>query len=411
MGGNKSALFLSLLILLLCCAWCEKPGVEKKKKLEEDVIGILRRKLESLQKRSLTNSDGKLKKEIELVKKQIQELQKYEKGEAGKKVDATLGEEPGVESAEEQPLSVEEAGDTQDEDRLDELEGVEDFEEENLEQSEQVEEAEVVEEAEEEAGDAEEEQPAEAEEDGSLLEEAPNSVERKAEGAIAEFEEADVEEGAEADEGVEADEGADADEASLGSFDLEGELIEEDLQESFDLEGEQEEEDLQEGFKSEEEANQGGQLPREIPPHGEEAVEPPLRGNKPSMEYVGNLHSDVGPTEGSANQISPPSVDEKGKEDGDKYKSASQDGGNSVGINNFGGCFQGGNSNGICPLDIFKKVLEDENFLQEFDSFIHNLYGSSKNNTPWGGDKMGNENLYMDLFTNALSFLNTIEVI
>ncbi|EUD67655.1 hypothetical protein C922_01840 [Plasmodium inui San Antonio 1] len=423
MGGKKIALFLSIVILLLlcCCVWCEKSRVENKKKLEDDVISILRRKLESLQKESLTNSDGNLKKEIELVKMQIQDLQKYEKGDTGKKVDPTLGEKPGVESVKGQPFSLEEAGDRQDAEGLDEsyrldyLEGVEDYEEEILEQMEQVEVPEVVEEA----GDAEEEQPAYGEEDDSLPDVVPDSVKRTAEGVIDEFEEAEEDEGADADE-AKLESSTSASSALVGGSPLGGSTEEEKeeeeekgkdvMQGNFQLE-EQGKDDVPGNFKLEKETKKRGQPLRETSSDGDKAIKPPLSGQKPNKECFNKLHKDVGLTKDSANQINPPPMDDKGKDEGQKYKSPTQNGDNSVGANNFGGCSQGENSNGTCPLDIFKKVLEDENFLQEFDNFIHNLYGYSKKDTPCGRDQMENENLYMDLLTNALSFLNTIEVI
>ncbi|GAB67711.1 merozoite surface protein 7 [Plasmodium cynomolgi strain B] len=74
---KKIVLFGSLFVLLSCSTVpCEKLGIQKKKKnLEQDAVHMLMKKLEILYKLSATNNNEILNKEIEALKKQIDQLQ------------------------------------------------------------------------------------------------------------------------------------------------------------------------------------------------------------------------------------------------------------------------------------------------------------------------------------------------
>ncbi|GAW82220.1 merozoite surface protein 7 [Plasmodium gonderi] len=62
-------------------------------------------------------------------------------------------------------------------------------------------------------------------------------------------------------------------------------------------------------------------------------------------------------------------------------------------------------------VDIFKKVLTEEKFQNEFDNFVSGLYGFAKRHNYLSEERMKNNTENTNLVENAINLLNTIEVV
>ncbi|GAW82221.1 merozoite surface protein 7 [Plasmodium gonderi] len=69
-----------------------------------------------------------------------------------------------------------------------------------------------------------------------------------------------------------------------------------------------------------------------------------------------------------------------------------------------------GHSDSISLVDSLKKALTEEKFQTEFDNFIHGLYGFVKRHNYLSDERMKNVESYKSFLKNALSLLNTVDV-
>ncbi|ANQ10102.1 Merozoite surface protein 7 [Plasmodium coatneyi] len=67
-------------------------------------------------------------------------------------------------------------------------------------------------------------------------------------------------------------------------------------------------------------------------------------------------------------------------------------------------------SNSVCPIAFFKKVLDDLSLQKQFDNFQKGLYGFTKRHNYLRGEKTTNGQLYDELIKNIINLLNTIEM-
>ncbi|SBS90295.1 MSP7-like protein, putative [Plasmodium ovale] len=76
----------------------------------------------------------------------------------------------------------------------------------------------------------------------------------------------------------------------------------------------------------------------------------------------------------------------------------------------FNDCFKKGNddnSNATCVINVFTKVLDDKAFREEFENVVNGIYGFAKRNSYLRGERITNEEMYKAIFNNALNMLNT----
>ncbi|SCO93707.1 MSP7-like protein, putative [Plasmodium malariae] len=77
----------------------------------------------------------------------------------------------------------------------------------------------------------------------------------------------------------------------------------------------------------------------------------------------------------------------------------------------FNECFkegEGNNSSATNFTNVFKKVLEDNVFHEKFDNVIHGIYGFAKRHSYLSSERINNNDAYKVLFNNALSLINTM---
>ncbi|SBT78084.1 MSP7-like protein C-terminal domain containing protein, putative, partial [Plasmodium ovale] len=78
----------------------------------------------------------------------------------------------------------------------------------------------------------------------------------------------------------------------------------------------------------------------------------------------------------------------------------------------FGECFKKGDTtnaseNATCQVDVLAKVLQDKEFGEQFDNFMHGLYSFAKRHTYLSDARLKDENAIKNFLKNALSLLNT----
>ncbi|KMZ91338.1 merozoite surface protein 7 (MSP7) [Plasmodium vivax Mauritania I] len=134
---------------------------------------------------------------------------------------------------------------------------------------------------------------------------------------------------------------------------------------------------------------------------------------EPNVKYLDKLYDDVLATQDSANGIDVPPFHSKYNDFRKKYEFKMNDSEYKIMKNLFDVSFkkEGQQSSAACLVNVFKKVLDDEHLQKEFDNFVHGFYGFAKRHNYLRGERMANENLYKDIFKNVVNLLNTIEVV
>ncbi|EUD67656.1 hypothetical protein C922_01841 [Plasmodium inui San Antonio 1] len=79
--------------------------------------------------------------------------------------------------------------------------------------------------------------------------------------------------------------------------------------------------------------------------------------------------------------------------------------------NLFEGFFKEGHSKCGCPVEFFKKLLNDAGLQKQFDNFMHGLYGFAKRHNYLRGERMTDRKLCEEVLKNVINLLNTIEII
>ncbi|SBS96959.1 merozoite surface protein 7 (MSP7), putative [Plasmodium malariae] len=77
----------------------------------------------------------------------------------------------------------------------------------------------------------------------------------------------------------------------------------------------------------------------------------------------------------------------------------------------FQECFKNGageGSNTTCLIDVFKKALEDNIFRKKFENFMNGIYSFAKRHNYLNDERISNEEQYNALLKNALTSLNTL---
>ncbi|VUZ97476.1 MSP7-like protein [Plasmodium vivax] len=134
---------------------------------------------------------------------------------------------------------------------------------------------------------------------------------------------------------------------------------------------------------------------------------------EPNVKYLDKLYDDVLATQDSANGIDVPPFHSKYNDFRKKYEFKMNDSEYKIMKNLFDVSFkkEGQQSSAACLVNVFKKLLDDEHLQKEFDNFVHGFYGFAKRHNYLRGERMANENLYKDIFKNVVNLLNTIEVV
>ncbi|SCP05418.1 MSP7-like protein, putative [Plasmodium ovale] len=162
--------------------------------------------------------------------------------------------------------------------------------------------------------------------------------------------------------------------------------------------------------------------PGEVPPYGVESTDPEVAPGKQKapeqgfnttnaeVQYLDNLYDDAIRETNKNNQVHNPqhhtNYDTLNKNYDFPMTSKEYDMVKML----FGDCFKMGNdenSNTVCLIDLFKKILEDKIFMKQFENFMHSIYSFAKRHNYLGHEKMKNEELYKELFNSALKLLNT----
>ncbi|CAA9989978.1 MSP7-like protein, putative [Plasmodium knowlesi strain H] len=131
----------------------------------------------------------------------------------------------------------------------------------------------------------------------------------------------------------------------------------------------------------------------------------------PEVKYLDKLYDEVLKGEDGKNGIHIPEFHSKYNDFRKKYELTMNEQEYQMMKKLFDAFFKKGEStNAVCPLEFFKKVLNNMSLQEEFDNFQHGLYGFAKRHNYLRGEKTTNEKLYHDLLKNIINLLNTIEM-
>ncbi|KMZ91339.1 merozoite surface protein 7 (MSP7) [Plasmodium vivax Mauritania I] len=135
--------------------------------------------------------------------------------------------------------------------------------------------------------------------------------------------------------------------------------------------------------------------------------------NDAKIKYLDKLYDEVLTTSDNTNWIHVPDYHSKYNTIRQKYEYSMNPVEYEIVKNLFNVGFKndGAASSDATPLvDVFKKALADEKFQAEFDNFVHGLYGFAKRHSYLSEARMKDNKLYSDLLKNAISLMNTLQV-
>ncbi|SCO74043.1 MSP7-like protein [Plasmodium vivax] len=361
-----------LLLLLFCCASSEKLGVQKRKKnLEQDATHALMKKLESLYKLSATDNSEIFNKEIESLKKQIDQLHQHGGENEEESLGHLLESEAANESAKKTIFGV-------DEDDLDNY-------------------------------------------DADFIGQSKGKIKGQTEGGDRTQSPADV---AAPARGVSPSTSARPQEPGktgvTGSPNglVEAGLVNTRTLENVEANG-QRVADPQSRPAATQPEGQGANGPQqgERAPTERTAVTPspsltatPSDANDAKIKYLDKLYDEVLTTSDSTKGIHVPDYHSKYNTIRQKYEYSMNPVEYEIVKNLFNVGFkkEGDTSAAASLVDVFKKALADETFQAEFDNFVHGLYGFAKRHNYLSEARMKDADRYTNLLKNAISLMYTI---
>ncbi|GAW82219.1 merozoite surface protein 7 [Plasmodium gonderi] len=437
---NKIVNVCSILVLLVYCSIpTVKSGIQKKKNVQEDVLNILMKKLENLNKLRSIHSNENYNMEIESLKEKIQELQKDETFQSGENVDSLLNEQSGdqltknlfwggfqndTSSEEDETDEMDEANE---EDVIENAHGIDySLNVDNLEDNEEKDSIENVGISAIEELEGGEDQLMDTAVDGSLsaehdevtdekFEELDTVTTLKPENEQINEEESYIEE--ENDEYTMEDGFVDSDISDISLDNSISSSYEELEKKPIGSYTEENQEDLEKNFddgintESIEEDLEQVTLDQTTPSGEKESSEQMENEHLSNENYFDKQNDDVSETADDINGAEEPIFHGRHKGDRKSYESFPNDIDNLLEKKFCDACTKGDHTDATCTLDVFKKVLEEENLLKEFEGFIQNMFGNTESNNNLEEPKMEKGKMYLDLFNNVIDFLNSIEVI
>ncbi|KMZ79317.1 merozoite surface protein 7 (MSP7) [Plasmodium vivax India VII] len=361
-----------LFLFLFSCASSEKLGVQKKKKnLEQDATHALMKKLESLYKLSATDNSEIFNKEIESLKKQIDQLHQHGGENEGESLGHLLESEAANESAKKTIFGV-------DEDDLDNY-------------------------------------------DADFIGQSKGKIKGQTEGGDRTQSPADV---AAPARGVSPSTSARPQEpGKTGVTGSPNGLVEAGLVNTKTLQnvgpnGQRAADpqpgraaNLPEGQRTND-PQQGGSESTEGPavtPRPSSTVTP-SDANDAKIKYLDKLYDEVLTTSDSTKGIHVPDYHSKYNTIRQKYEYSMNPVEYEIVKNLFNVGFkkEGDTSAAASLVDVFKKALADETFQAEFDNFVHGLYGFAKRHNYLSEARMKGADRYTNLLKNAISLMYTI---
>ncbi|KMZ85459.1 merozoite surface protein 7 (MSP7) [Plasmodium vivax Brazil I] len=362
-----------LFLFLFSCASSEKLGVQKKKKnLEQDATHALMKKLESLYKLSATDNSEIFNKEIESLKKQIDQLHQHGGENEGESLGHLLESEAANESAKKTIFGV-------DEDDLDNY-------------------------------------------DADFIGQSKGKIKGQADTDNQAQRTADV---AAQPGGVSPSAGAQSrDTARPEATDRPNGVVERGFVDTRTLQNVgdngQPTVDSQsgraatqpEGQRANGHQQEGGSESTEGPavtPRPSSTVTP-SDANDAKIKYLDKLYDEVLTTSDSTKGIHVPDYHSKYNTIRQKYEYSMNPVEYEIVKNLFNVGFkkEGDTSAAASLVDVFKKALADETFQAEFDNFVHGLYGFAKRHNYLSEARMKDADRYTNLLKNAISLMYTI---
>nr|ACY66916.1 merozoite surface protein 7 [Plasmodium vivax] len=137
----------------------------------------------------------------------------------------------------------------------------------------------------------------------------------------------------------------------------------------------------------------------------------PESGRVPNVKYLDKLYDEVLKTTDAKDEIHVPPFHSKYNDFRKKYEFTMNEREYQIVKNLFDAFFKkDGNPSPADAVSFFKKMLNDPNVQKEFDNFVHGLYGFAKRHNYLRGERMTDTQLYDELLKNVVNLLNTIEV-
>nr|ACY66912.1 merozoite surface protein 7 [Plasmodium vivax] len=137
----------------------------------------------------------------------------------------------------------------------------------------------------------------------------------------------------------------------------------------------------------------------------------PESGRVPNVTYLDKLYDEVLKTTDAKDEIHVPPFHSKYNDFRKKYEFTMNEREYQIVKNLFDAFFKkDGNPIPADAVSFFKKMLNDPNVQKEFDNFVHGLYGFAKRHNYLRGERMTDTKLYDELLKNVVNLLNTIEV-
>ncbi|CAG9473351.1 unnamed protein product [Plasmodium vivax] len=386
MRGKYVMMSSFLFFLSLHTVPCEKLGIQKKKKnLEQDAMHALMKKLESLYKLSATDNGEIFNKEIDALKKQIDQLQQHGGDNEGESLGHLLENEAADDSGKKTIFGV-------DEDDLDNYDA--DF----IGQGKKI----IT------KGAADKEEEEEDDEDEEAVEGDEEAGER---------DEAEA-------EAVRGDTSHQSDSEASGESDpASGELAPATARGETATDSPTSQEPSQThttgssrnvGQSSTSSINPppapAAALPQSAPqvvstPEGE-----PESGRVPNVNYLDKLYDEVLKTTDAKDEIHVPPFHSKYNDFRKKYEFTMNEREYQIVKNLFDAFFKkDGNPIPADAVSFFKKMLNDPNVQKEFDNFVHGLYGFAKRHNYLRDERMNLTDAHKSLFVNTLSLLDTLQ--
>nr|ACY66911.1 merozoite surface protein 7 [Plasmodium vivax] len=384
---KKIVLFGSLFVLLSCSTVSsEKLGIQKKKKnLEQDAMHALMKKLESLYKLSATDNGEIFNKEIDALKKQIDQLQQHGGDNEGESLGHLLENEAADDSGKKTIFGVDEDDlDNYDADFIGQSKGK--FKGHSFKAQKKVE--------------GNDENFAEAFGGGAPV--TGNSASSQPAGVS----------GSQSDSPPQGSPGGNPQGTQVtNSAGSTGTLSTSSLSQSTGQSQQSNGAEPPAGTTQEVNPN-AGQPP---PPAGSTgpAATPgqPESGRVPNVKYLDKLYDEVLKTTDAKDEIHVPPFHSKYNDFRKKYEFTMNEREYQIVKNLFDAFFKkDGNPSPADAVSFFKKMLNDPNVQKEFDNFVHGLYGFAKRHNYLRGERMTDTNLYDELLKNVVNLLNTIEV-
>ncbi|SCO68577.1 MSP7-like protein [Plasmodium vivax] len=137
----------------------------------------------------------------------------------------------------------------------------------------------------------------------------------------------------------------------------------------------------------------------------------PESGRVPNVKYLDKLYDEVLKTTDAKDEIHVPPFHSKYNDFRKKYEFTMNEREYQIVKKLFDAFFKkDGNPIPADAVSFFKKMLNDPNVQKEFDNFVHGLYGFAKRHNYLRGERMTDTTLYDELLKNVVNLLNTIEV-